>query len=47
MKTYQSLYVTELAHNDLKEAISFYENQSQNLGMYFRDSVISDIEALL
>ena len=47
MKTYQHLYVTDLARNDMKDAMSFYENQNPNLGMYFRDSIISDIEALL
>ncbi len=47
MKTYTSLYVTDLAKEDLRDAMSFYENQTVNLGIYFRDSIISDLEALL
>ena len=31
---------------DLEISEKFYENQSQGLGKYFRDSIISDIESL-
>ena len=47
MKKYSTLFVTSLARNDLSEAVSFYENQNQNLGVYFRDSIITDLESLL
>ena len=46
MTTY-SLSLTELASDDLKDAESFYEKQDENLGIYFRDSIITDLDALL
>ena len=45
--TIYTLFLTELAREDLCDAESFYENQSENLGVYFRDSIISDLDALL
>jgi len=47
MNNYLDLYVTELAREDLSKSIMFYEIQSENLGLYFKDSLISDLEALL
>jgi len=46
MITY-SLSLTELAQSDLKDAEFFYEKQDENLGIYFRDSIITDLDALL
>ena len=34
------------AQNDLEEGREFYENQGENLGHYFWDSLLSDIESL-
>lgn len=34
------------AEIDIATAISFYEAQSQGLGKYFLDSILSDIESL-
>lgn len=34
------------AQNDIAKAILFYENQKENLGNYFLDSIMSDIESL-
>lgn len=42
-----TLSLTQFAQEDLKDAEFFYENQSENLGVYFRDSLISDLDALL
>ncbi len=46
MSTY-SLFLTELAREDLNDAEFFYEKQDEKLGIYFRDSIISDLDALL
>ncbi|CAA6826387.1 MAG: Unknown protein [uncultured Sulfurovum sp.] len=45
MKTY-SLYLTEDAQIDIYNSEKFYENKSPNLGTYFYDSIISDLDAL-
>ena len=37
---------TEFALNDLQLGRAFYENQSKELGDYFFDSLITDIESL-
>ena len=34
------------AQNDIAKAILFYEKQKENLGKYFLDSIMSDIESL-
>ncbi|RZV16210.1 type II toxin-antitoxin system RelE/ParE family toxin [Aliarcobacter butzleri] len=34
------------AQNDIAKAIFFYEKQKKNLGKYFLDSIMSDIESL-
>ncbi|RXJ94946.1 hypothetical protein CRU94_07365 [Arcobacter sp. AHV-9/2010] len=34
------------AQNDIAKAMLFYENQKENLGNYFLDSIMSDIESL-
>ncbi|ABV67719.1 conserved hypothetical protein [Aliarcobacter butzleri RM4018] len=34
------------AQNDIAKAIFFYEKQKENLGKYFLDSIMSDIESL-
>lgn len=34
------------AHNDIGRAMLFYENQKDNLGEYFLDSIMADIESL-
>ncbi len=34
------------AEDDLEEGREFYENQGENLGNYFWDSLLSDIESL-
>ena len=45
MKSY-ALSLTDLAKKDIYDSQDFYEEQSQNLGIYFYDSVISDLDAL-
>lgn len=34
------------AQNDIAKAMLFYENQKENLGEYFLDSIMADIESL-
>lgn len=34
------------AQNDIAKAMLFYEKQRENLGRYFLDSIMSDIESL-
>ena len=41
------LKVLDLAEADLLAGFAFYENQSPGLGMYFLDTLHSDIESLL
>ena len=45
MKNYV-LFLTELAKEDMKIGQQFYENQSENLGDYFIDSILMDLESL-
>jgi plasmid stabilization system protein ParE len=45
MKSY-ALFLTELAQKDIYDSEKFYEDQSPNLGVYFYDSLISDLDAL-
>ena len=44
--TANQVLVIEEAANDLAQGIDFYEKQKSGLGVYFFDSVISDIESL-
>jgi len=45
MKVFEVI-TTEFALNDLSLARAFYNNQSTELGDYFFDSLITDIESL-
>jgi len=45
MRTY-ALHLTEDAQIDIHHSENFYENKSPNLGTYFYDSIISDLDAL-
>ena len=45
MKSY-ALSLTDLAKDDIYISQDFYESQSQNLGIYFYDSIVSDLDAL-
>lgn len=45
MKTY-TLHLTDDAQSDIRNSEDFHEKQSPNLGIYFYDSVISDLDAL-
>ena len=45
MKSY-ALSLTNLAQKDIYDSQDFYEAQSQNLGIYFYDSIICDLDAL-
>ena len=45
MKSY-TLSLTELSQKDIYASQDFYEEQSQNLGIYFYDSIICDLDAL-
>jgi len=45
MKTY-TLHLTDDAQMDIHHSEDFYETQSPNLGIYFYDSIISDLDAL-
>jgi len=38
--------ISTSADQDLVEGFHFYENQSEGLGMYFLDSLFSDIDSL-
>ena len=38
--------VLDVAERDLEEGCRFYEGQSQGLGVYFLDSLYSDIDSL-
>jgi hypothetical protein len=45
MQSY-TLFLTELSQKNIYESQDFYEEQSPNLGIYFYDSIISDLDAL-
>ncbi len=45
MKTYK-VDVLEFAYDDMRIGKSFYERQSSNLGKYFINSILTDIESL-
>ena len=45
MKSF-TLLLTELSQKDIYASQDFYETQSQNLGTYFYDSIICDLDAL-
>jgi hypothetical protein len=38
--------ILDEAENDIANGIRFYESQSVNLGHYFLDSILSDIDSL-
>lgn len=41
-----NIKILKEAQNDIAKAIFFYEKQKENLGKYFLDSIMSDIESL-
>ncbi len=41
------LRIFDSAERDLEDGYYFYERQSQGLGIYFLDSLYSDIDSLL
>ncbi len=43
---YFALSLSTLAQEDMNFSYDFYENQSQNLGTHFYDTLISDLDAL-
>ena len=45
MKSYL-LSITKLAQKDLQDAKSFYDEQAENLGDYFIDSLFVDLDSL-
>jgi hypothetical protein len=45
MKTYTVL-TSKFADEDLRKSEDFYELQAENLGVYFFDTLIADIESL-
>ncbi len=45
MKTYE-LDILEFAYEDMRLSKSFYEQQSDNLGKYFINSILTDMESL-
>ena len=45
MKNY-ALSLTDLSQEDIYSSQEFYEEQSPNLGVYFYDSIIVDLDAL-
>jgi hypothetical protein len=45
MKTYTVL-TSKFADEDLRKSEEFYELQAENLGIYFFDTLIADIESL-
>ncbi|MDT8339329.1 MAG: type II toxin-antitoxin system RelE/ParE family toxin [Sulfurimonas sp.] len=38
--------ILDEAENDILNGVRFYEAQSKNLGTYFSDSILSDIDSL-
>jgi len=47
MQSFTTLFITDLARDDLRDSMAFYGNQTPDLGIYFKDSIISDLEGLL
>jgi len=45
MKTYK-INILEFAYSDMRISKSFYEQQSKDLGKYFINSILTDIESL-
>ena len=41
-----TIKILDEAENDIADTMSFYELQKENLGAYFLDSVMSDLESL-
>ncbi|MDK9694478.1 MAG: type II toxin-antitoxin system RelE/ParE family toxin [Sulfurimonas sp.] len=41
-----NIEILDEAENDIVNAMRFYEAQSNNLGTYFLDSILSDIDSL-
>ena len=41
-----TIEILDEAENDIANGMSFYEKQRENLGNYFLDSIMSDIESL-
>lgn len=41
-----NIEILDEAENDIVNAMRFYEAQSKNLGIYFLDSILSDIDSL-
>lgn len=41
-----NIEILDEAENDIVNAMRFYEAQSKNLGTYFLDSILSDIDSL-
>lgn len=41
-----NIEILDEAENDILNAMRFYEAQSKNLGTYFLDSILSDIDSL-
>ena len=42
-----NIQITESAYTDIETASQFYEDQEEGLGIYFQDSIFSDIDSLL
>ena len=42
-----TIQITESAYADIEVASQFYEAQEKGLGIYFQDSIFSDIDSLL
>jgi hypothetical protein len=45
MKSY-TLSLTDLSQEDIYSSQKFYEKQNSNLGVYFYDSIVCDLDAL-
>lgn len=41
------IHILDQAEDDLVDGYNFYENQGQGVGIYFMDSLYSDIESLI
>ena len=42
-----NIRITESAYRDIERAALFYEAQEEGLGVYFQDSIFSDIDSLI